>query len=116
MSAWRDKMRHAFAVDAPGPAEPAPQEQEAVERFCHWVARRGLATPGVMFMEMCRPLNYVTSQAMHFFSPGIWAIARQQTYEQYGHLAAFLERRGSIEYLVRRIEQLEQERRQGRRP
>ena len=112
MSAWRDKMRHAFAVDPPGPAEPAPQEQEAVERFCRWFVRRHLATPGVVFMEMLRPMNYIAAQAMEFFAPGVWALARQESYEQYGHFAAFLERRGSIEYLVRRIEQLEQERRQ----
>jgi hypothetical protein len=116
VSAWRDRMRHAFAVDPPGPAEPAPQEAEAVERFCRFFVRRHLSLPGVVFMEMCRPLNYVTSQAMHFCSPGIWAIARQQNYEQYGHFAAFLGRRGSIEYLVRRIEQLEQERKQGPQP
>ena len=112
MSAWREKLRHAFAVDPPGPAEPAPQEQEAVERFCRWVARRHLSTPGVVLLEMSRPLNYFASQALQFFAPGMWALARQQTYERYGHFAAFLERRGSVEYLAHRIEQIEQERRQ----
>lgn len=115
MSAWRDKMRHAFAVDPPGPAQPLPEQQEAVERFCRWFVRRHLSTPGVLFMEMMRPMNYIASQALEFFSPGVWAIARQQSYEQYGHFAAFLERRGSIEYLVNRIEQLDQERRQAPR-
>ena len=111
MSAWRDKLRHAFAVDPPGPVEPTPQEQEAVERFCQWFARRHWSTPSVVLLETIRPLNYVISQGMHFFAPGVSAIVRQPSYERYGQLAEFLERRGSIEYLARRIEQIEQDHR-----
>ena len=54
-------------------------------------------------------MNYITAQAMHFFSPWVWAVTAQLTHEGYKHLAAFLERRGSIEYLARRIEHFEQE-------
>ena len=60
-------------------------------------------------LEMSRPLNFLASQVMHFFSPAVWAIARQQRYEDYKHFAGFLEKRGSIEYLVRRIEEFEDE-------
>ncbi len=102
-------LKHAFAVDPPGPAEPTAQQQPAVDWFCRQVARRHLTTPGLVALEMARPLNFIASQAMHFVAPGVWAIARQQTYDHYGHFAAFLERRGSTEYLARRIEHFEQE-------
>ena len=87
----------------------AQEEKPAVEWLCSQVAKRNLTTPGLIGLEMSRPLNWIAAQTMHYTSPGIWAIARQQTYENYKHFANFLERRGSIEYLCRRIEELEAE-------
>ncbi len=103
----REKMKHAFAVDPPGPAEPTPQQQTAVDWFCKQVAKRHLTTPGLIALEMSRPLNFIAAQAMQFFSPGVWAIARQQTYDEYRQFAEFLEQRGANEYLCRRIEHFE---------
>jgi len=109
MGAFREKVRHAFAVDPAGPAEPTPEQQEAVDWFCMQVAKRHLTTPGLIALEMSRPLNFIASQAMHFFAPGVWAVARQQTYEGYQRFAEFLERRGAMEYLATRIEEFEAE-------
>jgi hypothetical protein len=103
----RDRVRHAFAVDPPGPAKPTPDQQPAVDWVCEQVARRHLTMPGLVALEMSRPLNFVFSQAMHFFSPGAWALLRQRNYEQYEHFAAFMEHRGAMEYLERRIEHFE---------
>ena len=102
-------LKHAFAVDPDGPAEATDAERAVAARLCREIVRRRMATPALMFLEMCRPLNYLGSQAMHFFAPGVWAVARQRTYEQYKLFAAFLERRGSMDYLERRIEELELE-------
>lgn len=103
----RQKIRHAFAVDPPGPAEPTPQQQAAVDWFCKQVATRHLTTPSLIGLEMSRPLNFLAAQAMQFISPGVWALARHQTYEQYLQFAAFLERRGAVDYLASRIEHFE---------
>jgi hypothetical protein len=105
----RDALRHAFAVEAPGPAAPTEQERPAVEQFCLQVAKRHLTTPAIIGLEMSRPLNAIAANAMHFFSPGVWSIVRQASYEHYRHFATFLERRGSMEWITRRIEELEQE-------
>lgn len=107
MGRWKDKLKHAFAVDPPGPVEPTEEQKPAVEWFCRQIVKRGLATPGLIGLEMSRPLNYVTAQTLHFFGPGVWAILRQQRYEQYVAFSRFLEQRGSVEYLCRRIEELE---------
>lgn len=104
-----ERFKHAFAVESGEPVEPTEKERPAVDWFCHQVAKRGLSTPGLIGLEMSRPLNFVAAQAMHFFGPGVWSIVQQQTYEQYCAFAAFLERRGSIDYLCRRIEELEAE-------
>ncbi len=105
----KDRLRHAFAVDPPGPAEPTEKQQPAVDWLCMQVAKRHLTTPGLIALEMSRPLNWVFSQGMHMFSPGAWAVFGQQNYEHYQQFASFLERRGAMEYLERRIEQFEQE-------
>ena len=107
MGSVRDRVRHAFAVDPPGPATPTPDQQPAVDWVCDQVAKRHLTTPGLIALEMSRPLNFVWSQGMHFFSPGVWALLRQRNYEHYKHFAAFMEHRGAMEYLERRIEHFE---------
>jgi hypothetical protein len=109
MSSLREKLRHAFAVDPPGPAQPTPEQQPAVDWFCHQVAKRHLTTPGLITLEISRPLNWLAAQAMHVMSPGVWALAPPKSHEHYQQFAAFLEQRGSTEYLVRRIEQMERE-------
>lgn len=104
--AWREKLRHAFAVDAPGPAEPNDAQRPVVDRLCKEVVRRHLTTPALIFLEMSRPLNYLSAQAMHFFQPIVEVLFDTVSY---AHFAAFLEQRGSVEYICRRIEHFEQE-------
>ena len=109
MGSLRSKLKHAFAVDAPGAVEPTEQQRPAVEWICTQIAKRHLSTPGLIFFEMVRPLNYLGAQVMHFTRPGVWAIAPRHIYGGYIHFAEFLEQRGSLEYMCRRIEELEAE-------
>ncbi|MHC5114444.1 MAG: hypothetical protein ACYTGP_08465 [Planctomycetota bacterium] len=105
----KDKLSHAFHVDPPGPAEPTPEQQPAVDWVCQQIAKRHLTTPSLVALEMTRPLNYLASQAMHFVSPAVWAVARPKTHDGYIHFAAFIEQRGAMEYLEDRIEHFEAE-------
>ena len=109
MGSLRSKLKHAFAVDAPGAVEPTEVQRPAVEWVCDQIAKRGLTLPGLVALEMGRPLNYIGSMAMHFVSPGVWAIAPKHIYGGYEEFAKFLENRGSMEYMCRRIEELEAE-------
>jgi hypothetical protein len=109
VGALRRKLGHAFAVDEPGASEPTPEQRVPVDWFCRQVAKRHLATPGMIALELSRPLNFLASQVMHFFSPAVWALARRGSHEEYKHFAVFLEKRGSIDYLLRRIEEIEAE-------
>lgn len=102
-------FKHAFAVDPPGPAEPTEAQRPIVEWACREIARRHLTTPGLIMLEMSRPLNFLAANTMHFFQPAFWAIMRQQTLENYEHFSHFLEKRGSMEYIIQRIEELEAE-------
>ena len=109
MGSLRSKLKHAFAVDAPGAVQPTDAQRPAVEWICTQIAKRHLTTPGLIGLEMMRPLNYIGAQMMHFSRPGVWAIAPRNVYGGYIHFAEFLERRGSMEYMCRRIEELEAE-------
>jgi len=98
---FRDGLKHAFAVEKPGPAEPTERQGELVDTVCKAVVRRGMVTPAIMTLEMCRPLNFVAAQAMHFFRPIVSVILDGPSIAEF---AAFLEQRGSVEYLCRRLE------------
>ena len=101
-----DWLRHAFAIDPPGPAEPTPRQAEIIERVCREVVRRRLTTPALVALEMSRPLNFVTAQAIHYFEHIVQAVTDADGPREF---ADFLEHRGSIEYLARRVEALEAE-------
>lgn len=58
-------LKHAFAVDPPGPAEPTPAQRAAVDRVCFEITKRHLSTPALLFLETFRPLNYLGSQVLH---------------------------------------------------
>jgi len=105
-----DRLRHAFAVDPPGPAEPTEAQREAAEWLCRKVVERRLALPAHVFLEMGRPLSFLGSQAMHFTHPLVWSVAPNRSSEGYRHLAGFLERRGAVEWILKRIDELENER------
>jgi hypothetical protein len=97
---WREQLKHAFAVDK-GPCEPNDRQVEMVDKVCQAVARRGMVVPALMAVEMGRPLNFVASQAMHFFRPIVSVILDGPSIDEF---AMFLEQRGSIEYLCQRLE------------
>lgn len=106
-------LSHAFAVEEPGEAEPDDEARPIVERLCREIVRRRLTTPALLVLEASRPLNFVTSQALHFLSPLLSAVTDARGHE---HLARFLERRGSIDYFCNRIEDLEREASRRERP
>ncbi|MFV0444638.1 MAG: hypothetical protein ACK5Q5_13795 [Planctomycetaceae bacterium] len=99
MKTW---LQHAFAIDSES-AEPTPDEQRVLEQVCQELVRRRLTTAAVAFLEMARPLNYLGSQSLHFFSPLISAVTQGNDHQ---HLAALLERRDAIDRMLQRIEEL----------
>jgi hypothetical protein len=98
-----NRFKHAFALDEPN-VEPTDAQKQVVDKVCREVMRRGLATPALVFLEIFRPMNYIGSQAMHFFRPIVTVILDG---EGYRHFSEFLEHRESVDYLRRRIEELE---------
>ncbi len=101
-----DWLKHAFAVDDPQVDAPTDPEREVADRLCRAVVERRLTPAALVFLETCRPLNFLGSQALHFFMPLIGLVADAEAATRF---AQFLERRGSVDYLAARLEQLESE-------
>ena len=107
-----DRFKHAFAFEKIEDFDPSDADRELVDLVCREVVKRGMATPATLFLESTRPLNYIGSQTMVFFEPVMRAVLRNPG--AWDRFSKILEHRGSIEYLCRRIEALEDERAQKR--
>jgi hypothetical protein len=97
----RDWLKHAFAIERE--FSPTAEELALAERLCREIVRRELALPALAFLEMSRPLNSLGAQALHYFTPVLSAIFDPT---QCTRMAEFLDRRGSIEWLCGRLEEL----------
>ena len=97
-------LKHAFAVEPPGVAEPTDEQRDVADRLCMAIVRRHMTAPALVFLEMARPLSFVGAQTLHFFMPFLSLLADTQAP---AHFATFLEQRGAIDYLCRRLERLE---------
>src|SRR5579862_4100472 len=97
-----DWLKHAFAIEVDRPVEPTESQRALIDRLCRQVVSRGLATPALVFLESVRPLNYVSAQTLHFFAPILSVIADSRACQD---LAEFLEHRGAVDFLCRRIEE-----------
>ena len=85
---------------------PTPEQVALVDRLAREVVRRGMTVPALAFLEMTHPLNYVTAQAIHFFTPMIGAVSDSNAHRS---LADLLEHRGSMDYICRAIERVQAE-------
>ena len=99
-------LKHAFYIEGEDTIEPNETQKKALDKLCRGIIRRGLTTPALIGVEMGRPLNFVGSQTMHFFTPLISAFVPTSSWNA---VAEFLEHRGSVDWIRNRIEELENE-------
>ena len=60
-----------------------------------------MTTPAITFLEMSRPMNYISSQALHTLTPIVSTLTDARGYEDF---IKFLERRDAIDMLIERLE------------
>ncbi|MEK6608285.1 MAG: hypothetical protein AABZ30_11535 [Myxococcota bacterium] len=78
-----------------------PEEDELLAKIATRVVELRMDAPAIFLLESVKPLNFVGSQAMLFFQPIVSAIFPAALYQR---LRALLEKRQSIEALIRKIE------------
>ncbi len=96
-TAW---LRHAFAVTPEG--QPLSDDDVALlERVADTVIGRRMASPALLFLESMGPMNFLGSQALHFFTPLLDVVFPQRDIER---VALLLERRDTLARLAAIIE------------
>ena len=78
-----------------------------MDKIARFIVRFGLTLPAILTFESMRPLSYIGSQVMHMLSPSITAILSTTEWDE---LARLLERREGLDFILRRIEEVDEER------
>lgn len=96
----RAGLSHAFSTRSE--AEPLTIEDLALlQRIADAVVQRRMAAPAVVFLESLGPMNFLGSQALHFFAPIMDLVFSAHEVSQ---VAALLERRDTTVRLIALIE------------
>ena len=98
MLSW---LKHAFAVEPSGPVEPSPVQAAAIDSVCREVVRRRMVLPAQMVLDSVGPLGYLAGQSLRFFEPFLTTVLDPVGVREF---ATFLEKRGAVEYIARRLE------------
>jgi len=89
------------------PGEPERAEREALmDRFAAAVVERRMAAPAILFLESVKPVSFLGNQALVFFQPIVQSLFEVRSYDK---IVAILEDRQNLEYILKKIEELEGE-------
>lgn len=99
-------LREMFSLGAKGKdkEELTPQQEEILTKIAQKVIRWKMSVPAVLFLESVKPLNYIGSQMMAFFEPFVQTLFSWKDYDEFRKM---MEERGTIERLLRKIEELD---------
>ena len=84
--------------------EPLTEEERdrLLDKAAHEISKRKLQTPGILFLEMHKPLAFVAGHAAIAFSPFLAPFFGFETFNNYTQL---LSERENIERLILRLEE-----------
>jgi len=79
----------------------AERRDQLLDEVVGIVTRYGMTVPAVFFAEMNKPLSFIGSQALHFFTPMIGAFVDESRVTEY---ALLFEDRENVERLLQKLE------------
>jgi hypothetical protein len=84
-------------------SEPIDEKRrdEIIEAIAKRIEQFGMLVPAIFFLEMNKPLSYITGQGMHFFAPIVGVFFN--TFEDYAY---FFDDRNNVELLIQKLESL----------
>lgn len=91
--------------DTDATVELTADQAAAIDKIARFIVRFGLAVPAILAIEGMRPLSFVGSQFMHILSPSVSALLSTLEWDA---LARLLERRQGVDFILRRIEELDE--------
>jgi len=84
------------------------EREKLLDQLASKIVKWNMGVPGIMFFDSTKYLNRVGSQFLVFSSPIVDSIFPSWEIDKF---AAILEKRSSVEYLLDKIEELENEKR-----
>jgi len=96
----RNSLKHAFAIKPDG-LPLNSDDQALLEKVATAIVNRRMAEPAVLFLESAGPMNFLSSQALHFLAPILDMACDASEIQQ---AATLLERRDAIPRLIELIE------------
>ena len=100
MGKLKDALKTAFEVDR-SEFCPTQRQRIIVDAIARKIVRHGMGTVAILFLESFRPMNYVASQGLVFLEPILKGTLFGDDYTEFYRM---LEHRGSVDYIVERIE------------
>lgn len=98
-------LKHAFAIETADMATPSITQADTIDLVCREVIRRQMTLPAQMVLESSAPLHYLSGQLLRFAEPMLGTILDATALRDF---ASFLERRGAVEYICQRLEELQE--------
>jgi len=87
------------------------RRDELFTRMAQKIVDLRLTPVAIIMLESSKPVSFVGSQLMVFLQPIFTAVF---PFRQYDEIAALLEERSNVELFIRKIEQVEDEKRHGK--
>ena len=97
-------LKHAFAVESGNAAIPTAVQAQSIDRVCREIIRREMTLPTQMFLQSSMPLHFLAGQTLRFFEPFLSTLLDPVAIRDF---ASFVERRGAVEYICRRLQELQ---------
>ena len=85
---------------------PQDEQRELLEKIAMQVVKRRLTAPAILFLEMCKPLNFLGSQILITLNPFVQAVFNTTEYQKF---ALIIEKDANVELLIRLMEELDGE-------
>ena len=93
-------LSEAFAVE--DESTPYSEAELAIlDKIAGAISKRELTTAAIMFLESVKPLTFIGSSVMAFLKPFATMVLKSE--EEYSRLERILERRSSVELLIKKI-------------
>jgi len=92
-------LQQAFAIKPDG-LPLNSDDQALLEKVATAIVDRHMAEPAILFLESAGPMNFLSSQALHFLAPILDMACDAHDIQQ---VATLLERRDAIPCLIERI-------------
>ena len=82
-------------------ARPSSAQPAEIDAVCRKITWRAMALPAQRMFDSSAPLGYLTGQSLSFIEPFLDAVLDPAGVREF---ASFLEKRGAVEYIAKRLE------------